>query len=235
MEDLDLAQIAAYLHITPGQAEKMASRGRIPGRKVRGQWRFNEAEIHHWLEDQIGASEDHEDLQRVERVVKRMSRDSDERGICDLLPVETIEVPLRARTRGSVIRDMCKLVSKSGLMWDDAAMAEAVRSREQMHPTALDSGVALLHPRRPQTSILSDSVLGLAISSAPLPFSDSGHMTDVFFLICSYDDQSHLRILAKLSRLIRSENFLTHLRQCQSPGEAWQCMSDAETELDADD
>ena len=34
VEDLDIAQLAAYLHLTPDQVNKMAVRGRIPGRKV---------------------------------------------------------------------------------------------------------------------------------------------------------------------------------------------------------
>ena len=51
MEDLDVARLANYLHLSPDQVTKMAVRGRIPGRKVGGQWRFSEAEIHHWLEE----------------------------------------------------------------------------------------------------------------------------------------------------------------------------------------
>jgi PTS system nitrogen regulatory IIA component len=127
---------------------------------------------------------------------------------------------------------MCELVAKSGLMWDSPAMAEAVQAREQMHPTALDCGVALLHPRRPQTSILADSVIAMAISPNPLPFSDSGHLTDIFFLICSYDDTSHLRILAKLSRLIADGEMLDGLRACQSVADAWKCFHEAELALD---
>lgn len=233
MEEFDLAQLAQYLHITPSKVEKMAVRGRIPGRKVGGQWRFNEAEIHHWLEQQIGASDDSEELQRVQRVVDRITDETHDRELHELCTIDTIEIPLRARTRGSVIREMCDLVAKSGLMWDAPAMAEAVRNREDMHPTALDCGVALLHPRRPQTSILADTVVGLAISQAPLPFSDSGHMTDVFFLICSYDDASHLRTLAKISRLIALDGFLERLRACGDPAEAWHCLKDADVMLSA--
>ncbi|MEM0926200.1 MAG: PTS sugar transporter subunit IIA, partial [Planctomycetota bacterium] len=231
--DLDLAQLAQYLHVTPSQVEKMAVRGRVPGRRIRGQWRFNPAEIHHWLEEQIGATEDSGELDRVQRVVDRMTHDSQERAISELCTVETIEIPLRARTRTSVIRSMCDLVAKSGLMWDAPAMADAVRSREQMHPTALDCGVALMHPRRPQTSILADTVIGLAVSQAPIPFSDAGHMVDVFFLICSYDDAAHLRTLAKLSRLIAIDSLLQRLRNCASSSEAWACLNEAETLLSA--
>lgn len=233
MEDLDLAQIAQYLHITPAQVEKMVARGRLPARRVGGQWRFNEAEIHHWLEEQIGASDDSLELQRVQRVVDRITSQSSDRELHELCTIDTIEIPLRARTRGSVIREMCDLVAKSGLMWDPAAMAEAVKSREQMHPTALDCGVALLHPRRPQTSILADTLVGLAVSQAPIPFSDAGHMTDVFFLICSYDDASHLRTLAKVSRLIAMESFLDRLRSCETAQEAWHCLQEADVMLSA--
>jgi PTS system nitrogen regulatory IIA component len=233
MDDLDVARLADYLHLTPDQVTRMAVRGRIPARKVGGQWRFSQAEIHHWLEEQIGASESDAELSRVQRVLDRAAGDIVDRPIYELCPVETIAVPLNARTRGSVIRAMCQLATKSGMLWDAATMAEAVRSREQMHPTALDCGVALLHPRRPQTSILADSVVALAVCPTSIPFADQGQMTDVFFLICSYDDRAHLRILAKLSRMIGHGDFLQQLRSCQSPAEAWQALKETEEELDA--
>ena len=155
-----------------------------------------------------------------------------DRPISELCTSETIEIPLNARTRGSVIRTMCDLAARSGMMWDAPAMAEAVQAREQMHPTALECGVALLHPRRPQTSILADSVISMGVCPTPIPFSDSGQLTDVFFLICSYDDASHLRILAKLSRLIGEGEMLAGLRTCQSVAEAWECLKESEEALD---
>jgi PTS system nitrogen regulatory IIA component len=162
----------------------------------------------------------------------RAAPDAVDRPIHELCTADTIEVPLNARTRGSVIRSMCQLATRSGLMWDAAAMAEAVKSREQMHPTALDCGVALLHPRRPQTSILADSVVALAVCPTPIPFSDSGQLTDVFFLICSYDDATHLRILAKISRMISDTENLDRLRQCHSPAEAWDWLKETEDSID---
>ncbi len=232
MEDFDVASLAEYLHLTPDQVTKMAVRGRIPARRVSGQWRFSEAEIHHWLEERIGAS-DAEELTRVQRVLDRAAGETADRPISELCTTETIAVPLNARTRGSVIRSMCELAARSGLMWDAAAMAEAVQAREQMHPTALDCGVALLHPRRPQTSILADSVISMGVCPSPIPFSDRGQLTDVFFLICSYDDATHLRILAKLSRLIADGELLAGLRAAHSAGEAWASLKESEEALDS--
>jgi len=231
MDDLDVPKLAEYLHVTPDQVTKMAVRGNIPARKVGGQWRFSEAEIHHWLEERIGVSEGAA-LEQVQRVLDRAAGDTIDRKIHEMCSIETVAVPLNARTRSSVIRSMCDLATKSGLMWDAATMAEAVRSREQMHPTALDCGVALLHPRRPQTSILADSVIALAVCPAALPFSDRGQLTDIFFLICSYDDATHLRILAKLSRMIADDEMLEGLRAATTPAEAWNVLQATEARVD---
>lgn len=230
MEDLDIPQLAEYLHLTPEQVTKMVTRGNLPARKVAGQWRFNEAEIHHWLEERIGLSDPNE-LDEVRRVLHRSSV-SPARKLSELCSVELIANPLSARTRGSVIRNMSKLASTTGMLWDAPAMAEAVADREKLHPTALDNGVALLHPRRPQTSILADSVIALGICQAGLPFAGRGQLTDIFFLICSYDDSSHLRILAKLSRLVSDESFLEALRASESPGDSWLLLKDAEDAVD---
>jgi PTS system nitrogen regulatory IIA component len=81
-----------------------------------------------------------------------------------------------------------------------------------MHSTALDNGVALLHPRRPLANILAEAVLALGITPSGIPFSNDGRLTDVFFLVCSTSDHEHLRILARLSRVINDVFFLSDLR-----------------------
>jgi PTS system nitrogen regulatory IIA component len=232
-KDLDVDQLALYLHITPAQVNKMAVRGKIPGRKVNGEWRFSESEIHHWLEDQIGVG-DAQELERMERVLERnVDVNADDRAmLCDFMSPLAIDIPLNARTRGSVIREMCKLASQTGLLWDPDTMSEAVAERESLHPTALENGVALLHPRRPQSSILAEPLVALGISTQPIPFGNTtGHLTDVFFLICSTDDRVHLRILARLARLVTDDVFLTMLRSASSANEAIDIVRAAELEL----
>lgn len=230
MDDFDVGQLAAYLHLTPEQVLKMAERDRIPGRRVGGEWRFPEAEIHHWLEERIGAA-DEEQLGKVEAVLDRSAGPDRPPQLSDILSVDAIAIPFAARTRSSVIRNMCDLAAQTGLMWDAPAMAEAVKQREALHPTALENGVALLHPRRPQTSILADSMIALGVCSSPIPFSDEGQLTDIFFLICSYDDRAHLRILARLSRVIASDDVPQNLRAAGSPQEAWEVIKEAEAEF----
>ncbi len=96
MEDLDVARLAEYLHLTPEQVTKMAVRGKVPARKVGGVWRFNEAEIHHWLEDRIGVS-DSQQLVKVQQVLDRVAGEVIDRPIHELCTVETTQVPLNAQ------------------------------------------------------------------------------------------------------------------------------------------
>lgn len=232
-EDLDVHELAAYLHLTPQQVSKLADRGKLPGRRISGSWKFSQAEVHVWLEQRIGSSSP-EELTQVQQMVDRWSQQtSDTIDLSDLLKIEAIEIPLEARTSSSVVRRMCLLAERTGILWDAARMVETVQAREELHPTALDIGVALLHPRRPQASILAEPMLALGISSQPLPFGNrSGYLTDVFFLICSTDDRVHLQVLAKLSRLLALPDFLAALRACDNPKDAHRLFADFELNLD---
>lgn len=229
-KDLDLDQLAAYLHLTPAQVAKLADREKIPGRRIAGQWRFSEAEIHHWLEERIGVANEQE-LADVQGVLERTA-EADEPAIQlrEFLLPEAIAAPLKARTRTSVIKAMAELASQTGMLWDADKMAEAVKAREDLHPTALESGVALLHPRRPQTSILAQAILAVGRTAGPVPFGGpGGGMTDIFFLICSTGDREHLRLLAHLSRILADADLLAAIRAASGPKAVYHALLECES------
>ncbi|HUT10045.1 MAG TPA: PTS sugar transporter subunit IIA [Thermoguttaceae bacterium] len=230
--DFDIDSLAAYLHLTPQQVDRLANRGRLPGRRVAGKWKFAKAEIHHWLEEQIGLSDEGE-LVEVESVLQRSAGTRREEEIClaKMLPLEAIAVPLKARTRNSVITRMVELAAGTGWLWDPAKMIEAVRLREEMQPTALETGVALLHPRRPMARILSQPFLALGRTTTSIPFGAGVPLTDVFFLICSTQDRGHLRALARLSRVLTLPGFLDAIRQVPDAKAAHQLIAESETKL----
>jgi PTS system nitrogen regulatory IIA component len=211
-DDFDIESLAPYLHLAAAQVARLAERGKLPGRKVQGQWRFSRAEIHHWLEDRIGLSDDDE-LTEMEGFLRLPAPSTAERpsSIAELLPVEAIAVPLLARTRGSVVKQMVDVAAQTGLVWDPERLTEAVRAREELHSTALENGVALLHPRRPMPSILGGPVVAFGRTDGGLPFGGS-LLTDLFFLICSVEDRGHLQVLARLSRLVANADLVASLR-----------------------
>lgn len=233
MEDFDLTSLAAYLHLDPAAVARLVERGKLPGRRVAGQWRFSASEIHHWLEERIGLTDDEAELERMESIMQAASeRPHGELSLAGMLPPDAIEIPLAARTRNSAIDLMIEVAGRTGWLWDPVRMAEAVRDREEMHPTALDNGVALLHPRRPLGGILEQAFLAFGRTEAGIPFGSSrGTLTDLFFLLCSTDDRGHLQTLARLSRLLNSPDFVSELRAAPDAASVRELMTLAEGEL----
>lgn len=213
-DEFTIESLAQYLHLDAAQVARLAERGNLPGRRVGQAWRFRPAEIHHWLEEKIGLA-DEAGLLQMEGALERADLGSDQEvvSVAEMLPLSAIAVPLPAKTRNSVIDSMVELAAQTGWLWDPPKMAAAVRSREELYPTAMENGVAFLHPRRPLASILGQNFLALGRTDRGIPFgSGRGELTDVFFLICSLEDRTHLRVLARLSRLVGQATFLSELR-----------------------
>ena len=229
--NLTLRQLARYLHLPDAHVRKLVDRGAIPSRRVNGEFVFSRDEVHRWLERRIGISDEAELIQVEEALTKSIPPGTveDDISLVSLIPVGAVALPLLAKTRDSVIRSMVQLAGSTGLLWDNDAMGEAIKAREELHTTALDNGVALLHPRRPMPNILGDTfaVLGIVPNGIPFGGGASG-LTDVFFLICSMDDRVHLRILTRLSRVLTYPDFLSRLRESTSELEVRELISEAE-------
>ncbi|MBX9791350.1 MAG: PTS sugar transporter subunit IIA [Pirellulales bacterium] len=235
-EDFTIESLADYLHLHPDQIARLADRGQVPGRRVGGAWRFSPHEIHHWLEARVGVLDD-AGLLQLEGALRRSAGEPAGPStsipcIATLLPQEAIAVPLAARTRSSVITSMVDLAAQTGWVWDPEALADAVRRREDLFPTALDSGVALLHPRRPLPAIVAEPFLAFGRTSQGIPFSGQrGQLTDLFFLILSVDDAGHLRVLARLSRLLAAPGFHDALRGAADAAAVRAAIASAEEQL----
>lgn len=230
-ESFDIPSLAAHLKRSPAEIRKLAERGQLPGRRVGGDWRFERAEVFHWMEVHIGEA-DGTALQHIEEALAHPA-DQASGGVASLMDPALVWLDFPARTRHAVITDLCHAAADAGWLWDPAGFAAAIQARESMHPTALDNGVALLHPRRPQPGLFSEPFLGFARTPRGLPFGGPrGVLTDVFFLIASANEASHLRLLARLSRLIAIPDYLAGLRAALSARELLELTESCEQRLD---
>jgi len=226
---MDIQQLAAYLHRDVREVGKLANRGHLPGHKVGGQWRFARAEINHWLETQLpGLTE--KQLTDLEKAGDRAFRHGP--FLAEFLSEATTAVPLPASTKSSVLQELVKLAEQSWEVYDPEALLAALRQREEMGSTALPGGVAIPHPRRPLPAALGDSVIALGRTTSGIPFgAPRGELTDLFFLVCCRDDRTHLRVLARLTRLIQRPGFLDALRAAETAAEAFAAVRDTEEAL----
>jgi PTS system nitrogen regulatory IIA component len=79
---------------------------------------------------------------------------------------------------------------------------------------------------------LGESVIAFGRTASPIPFgAPGGELTDIFFLICCRDDRTHLRVLARLTRLLQRHGFLEELREAETPTQAWDALAMGEEQL----
>ncbi len=209
--------------------EKLASKGKIPGRKVNSRWEFQSTEIREWIENNYSNYSEGE-LAALEK--SQQSEHLDEScPVSTLLTPETIEIPLQARTKRSVMERLVEVAGRTWHVWSPEIVLKATLDREDLMSTAFDEGVAIPHPRSPLPNELGESVMALGITSRGIPFGGGRELTDVFFLVLCRDARTHLQILARLGRLIRTPDFLAHLREAESPEEAWDFISQTEQSL----
>ena len=129
---MDMEQLAAYLRRDIREVGKLASRGRLPGQRVGGQWRFAKAEINHWIETQL-----HEYSEKELAELEHGGDHSLGKGpfLGDLLSVSSVAVPLPASTKSSVLKELVNLAVQSWQVYDADAVLDAIRAREEMAST----------------------------------------------------------------------------------------------------
>jgi len=228
---LTLDDLAAQLGRDRRDVERQVQRGNIPGHRLEGGWRFHPAEIRHWLEQEMRGFSS-EELASVESA-QNLPAVSPQSLLESVLAPELIAVPLDARTKRSVLESLVELAGRTWQVWEPAAVLEACLEREAALSTAFDNGVAIPHPRNPQTAALGASLLAFGRTASGIPFGGPrGGLTDLFFLVLGQDARTHLAILARLGRLLRVEGFVQQLRECPDAASTHEFLIAADQRLD---
>jgi PTS system nitrogen regulatory IIA component len=229
-DSLTLDELAAQLGRDKRELEKLASRGRIPGRRVEGVWRFHPAEIRMWLEQEIrGYTTD--ELAAVEES-QRTGEAPEFSPLRGRLQPETVQVPLEARTRHSVLESLLEVAGRTWHVWEPALLLAAILEREDVHSTGFENGVAIPHPRNPLPQALGASIVSFGRTLSGIPFGAPHRaLTDVFFLVLCRDSRTHLAVLARLGRLLQVPGFLEALRAAPDSATSYQTISDADSQL----
>ncbi len=209
------------------QVEKLVNRGVIPGRRIAGEWRFNEIEITHWLEMDLRGLDD-QGLAQLEQSQQSPELDS-QSPIATLLHPDTCQVPLDAGTRPAVLQALIEVAGRTWNVWDPASILKAVKEREDVLSTAFENGVAIPHPRNPLPDALGQSVIAFGRTYSGIPFgAPKRTMTDLFILVLARDAATHLQILARLGRIIQREGFIEQLRNAETSIESYRLLLEAD-------
>src|SRR5262245_5011117 len=230
-ESLTLDELALQLGRDRRELEKLVSRGRIPGRRIDGEWRFDPAEIRMWLEQEMRAYNTAE-LAAVEES-HRAGASEGLSPLAGLLCPETVQVPLAARTRHSALELMLEVAGRTWQIWEPALLLSAILEREETMSTGFETGVAIPHPRNPLPHALGASIVAYGRTLSGIPFgAPKRSLTDIFFLVLCRDSRTHLAVLARLGRLLQVPGFLDDLRASPDSATSYETIRRTDAQLE---
>lgn len=224
---LTLGELATQLGRDARELEKLASRGRLPAHKREGVWQFHQTEVSEWLEAEMRTLSD-ADLEKLE-VGHESNTVEDATPVTSLLTEELCAIPLVARTKRSVFEALVEVAGRTYQVWEPADVLKAIRERDEMCSTAFPGGIAVPHPRTPMHDSLGESVVAFGRTGNGIPFgAPDGGMTDLYFMILCRDTRTHLKVLARLSRMFQLPGFLESLRSAEDESTVYDVIVDAE-------
>lgn len=232
-ESYTLDELARQLGRDRREIEKLVNRGRIPGRKVSGEWQFHPTEITHWLEQEMRAFTDQQ-LVAVEEYQQSSELDA-EIPVSTLLQPDLVQVPLPGKTKRSVLENLIEVAGRTWQIWEPATILKAVQDREDVMSTADERGIAIPHPRNPLPEVMGQSLIAFGRTVSPIPFGGAnGSLTDLFLLVACRDSRTHLHVLARLGRILRLPGFLESLRDAPDSESAYDVIQQADSSVGRD-
>ncbi|MBI2898862.1 MAG: DUF21 domain-containing protein [Planctomycetes bacterium] len=157
------------------------------------------------LEELIGTIRDEFEPVKEERLI-------------DLVPEAAIDTGLRAATKAEAVRRLCEILAGAVPGVGVEPLVQAILKREDLASTGLGEGVAIPHARLPG---LARPVAAFARSEGVEFASLDGKPAQLLFLIATppHDEGAHVRVLAKISRLLSSDYLKERLLQAGTAAE----------------
>ena len=153
----------------------------------------------------------------------------------DLITKDGIALNLRARNRDEALRELIGLVPvlKERPAEQDRLFT-ALKDREELCSTGVGDGVAFPHARHALVGLVDQPLIVFGRKSEGLPYASvDGSLVTLLFLVVAPNVTLHLRVLARLSRLLRNPHIRHDLLAAESVSRILSIIKVNEVELDA--
>jgi PTS system nitrogen regulatory IIA component len=144
--------------------------------------------------------------------------------LSNFLRADLVVHGLDASDKNEVLRKISAFLQEGGFVPSGDGVYEALRAREEAHTTALGEGVAVPHAVVPT---LPEILLLVVSTTEPIPFGPPDtDLVDLLFTLLSPPgrEAEHIKLLARICRLVRHPGFLEALRAAPGPAELFDAI-----------
>ena len=207
---LTIAQIACALELPQGKIERWIRQGRIPLARRENICTFDRTTLERW------AAQHSLSFQPEGRRKQECGMDGD-LGLSAALQnggvyydVDGTRVP---EVFASAV-DRMTVIPVS----EKSRLVKKLEERERLASTGVGQGIALPHPREPESLGLCAPAVAACFLATPVDFKAvDGLPVSILFILLSPDVRTHLQILSRLSFCLRQELFVAFLKQKPTP------------------
>lgn len=150
--------------------------------------------------------------------------------LLDYITKETILTDLKSTDKKGVIDELAEPVAKeTGL--DHRAIVRVLLERERLGSTGIGGGIAIPHGK---IEGIESLVLGFGLSRQGIDFEALDNKpAHIFFMLLSADNSTglHLRVLARLSKLLKDQSFKQKLIQTNSASAVMGVLRESDEEF----
>ncbi|MFA5480188.1 MAG: PTS sugar transporter subunit IIA [Candidatus Muiribacteriota bacterium] len=127
--------------------------------------------------------------------------------LSDVINEEIVLMDLKGSNKEEIIKELVKLLEKTGKISSPDKFVKAVLDREKLGSTGIGKGIAIPHGKvEGATGVLV--ALGISKKGVDFDALDDKPVHSVFLIAASPENSSkYLQTLAKLSRMVRSADF----------------------------
>lgn len=137
--------------------------------------------------------------------------------LIDLIDENVIKIPLTARLKYDVIRELIEVLEIAGKLNDPDKAASAVFAREDLGSTGLEGGIAVPHAK---TETVNNLTIAIGIAPEGIDFDAmDGQESKLFFLMLAPPDQTgpHIEALSEIAKITQSRSFVETLQHAETP------------------
>ncbi|AMB98542.1 PTS fructose transporter subunit IIC [Aerococcus urinaehominis] len=154
--------------------------------------------------------------------------------LTDIIRPELMLIPAQATTKAGILDEMAQKLVDQGAVNDFETFRAAIQNREEQMSTGLGEGIAMPHAK---TEAVTKTSVVFAKKPEGLDFESlDGQPAKLFFMIAAEGGaaDTHLSVLAELSKLLMNKDFTTALLAAQTPDQASAVIGLAQAALDAE-
>ncbi|ERK48437.1 PTS sugar transporter subunit IIA [Leptotrichia sp. oral taxon 879] len=138
------------------------------------------------------------------------------KNVADYIKIDTINLNLESKNKNAVIKELYNNLKDTGLIKNEEQGLSDIFAREEMGSTGIGKKIALPHAK---TNAVDELIVTFGISKNGVSYNsmDDEDVNIFFMFLCPENKtQEYLKVLARISRLIRDEKFIDSLLKANS-------------------